>query len=153
MRSVFHSISILALATAAVGFAAPANNLAPEEGKSAPATKAAPVLEKGMTEAQIIAAIGHPDTVKPMHVPGSDLAKAETWVYRRQVGTRQMQVATGTRDVPTFNGMGLGNDANGTRPEPVYSTKFVRIYSVTSLLMIDGKLELARQTTETDGRF
>jgi len=121
------------------------------DSKAAP--KPAPVLKKGMTEAQVVAALGRPQQVKPMKVPAGTVAKAETWVYRVQVGTRATQVATGTRQVPAFRGLGMGNDQVGTAEEIVYSTKYIKVFAVTSVLMIDGKLEQARQKTETEDQF
>jgi hypothetical protein len=158
MHSRLKLLSLATLATLAVH--EPTRTLAtsPEPKSQAPAASApqkkpASVLEKGMTEAQIIAAIGRPAEIKPMKFPEGSEHKAETWVYRRSTGTRQVQVATGTRSVPTFGGMGTGNDSTGSTQEIIYTTKHITTYSVTWLLMIDGKLELARQTTEQEERF
>jgi hypothetical protein len=158
MDSTLRSLPSLLLASASLLSAAPLFAAAPELNPApasavAPQARTGPMLEKGMTEAQIIAAIGHPAETRPMKVPGGDDHKAETWVYRRNLGTRQVQVATGTRSVPAFKGMGTGNDTTGTTQEIIYTLKHITTYSVTWLLMIDGKLELARQTTEQEERF
>ena len=51
--------------------------------------------------------------------------------------------------LPAFTGVGQpGNDSVGTRKELIHGQKLVTVYRVTSLLMFNGQLALARQTQE-----
>lgn len=112
-------------------------------------------LEKGMTGDEVMALIGKPQQVKPMAKQEGVDGKSEIWIYRRPAGERSVQVVTGTREVPAFSGLGQnGTDmASGTRTELIYGNKTVKMYHVTSLLMMDGKLVLARQTQEQEENF
>lgn len=102
-------------------------------------------LEKGMNEATIIEIIGKPTEVKHMESPEG---KAEMWIYRKEAGQRAVQVVVGEREVPAFTGVGSGNHGVATTKELIYGTKHVKLYRVTSLLMFNGELTVARQTTE-----
>ncbi|HVU25134.1 MAG TPA: hypothetical protein VHE13_13490 [Opitutus sp.] len=113
-------------------------------------TKAKPTLAKGMTADEVLKAVGKPAEVKPMK---TETGKAEEWIYRRELGKRVVRVASGEREVPVFDGMGLGSGAMKTRHEIIYTSKHVTVYQVTTLLMFDGKLILANQKVEQDDRF
>ena len=106
-----------------------------------------------MTAEQGVAAVGQPLEKRPMKVPEGSTDKAETWIYRQEIGKRAVQVASGTREVPAYTGAGMGNAALGNTTEIVYSTKTVTDYRVTSLLMVNGQLVLARQTYEHSDRY
>ncbi len=104
-------------------------------------------LEKGMTAEQILALIGKPAEVKPIEAPKGLQGPAEIWVYRRTMGTQTVQYPTGERDVPVYGGIGADQTMK-TRKELIYTLKHVTVYRVTSLLMVDGRLVLARQSQE-----
>lgn len=116
-------------------------------GDTKAAKPAKPALEKGMSAEAIIKLIGKPAEVKPIPVPEGETGKAETWIYRRDLGTRSIHVPIGTREVPAFAGIGVPESRQVSR-EIIYGMKTVRIYQVTSLLMFDGKLVVASQTQE-----
>jgi hypothetical protein len=135
---------------------APAAEKAAAQGETKDAKKPGKKpLEKGMTGDEVIALIGKPQQVKPMPKQEGAEGKAEVWIYRRPAGEKSIQVVTGTQEVPAFNGLGqTGNDmASGTRTEMLYGNKTVKMFHVTSLLMMDGKLVLARQTQEQEENF
>lgn len=145
---------LLGLAAAGLTIHAEPASAQPAQGQ-APQQKApkGPVLMKGMTAEQIVAAIGQPQEKKTMKVPEGSTDKAETWVYRQEIGTHEVQVATGTQQVAAYVGMGMGNDALGSTPQIVFTNKTVTVYRVTSLLMVNGQLVLARQTSEQSDRY
>ena len=104
-----------------------------------------------MSAETILSIIGKPAEVKPMPSPDG---KAEMWIYRQQAGQKSVQVVVGEREVPAFTGVGQpGNDSVGTRKELIYGQKLVTVYRVTSLLMFNGQLALARQTQEQSDSY
>ena len=108
-------------------------------------------LEKDMTGATIISIIGKPDEITPMK---SEQGKAETWVYRRKIGSKAVQVVVGERDVPAFSGLGgTGNDMTQSRKELIYGMKHVAIYRVTSILLFNDRLVTARQVDELSEKY
>lgn len=108
-------------------------------------------LEKDMTGETIISIIGKPNEITPMK---SEQGKAETWVYRRKIGSKAVQVVIGERDVPAFIGLGgTGNDMNQSRKELIYGMKHVAIYRVTSILLFNNRLVTARQTDELSEKY
>jgi hypothetical protein len=118
------------------------------EKKSSPdsaAPKRKRALEKGMTEETIIEIIGKPMEVRPMEAPDG---KAEMWIYRQETGQRSVQVVVGEREIPAYTGVGNANEGMRTTKELIYGTKHVKTYRVTSLLMFNGQLTVARQTQE-----
>lgn len=119
-------------------------------GEKPPAAKRA--LEKGMPAEEIIKLIGKPAEIKPMPVPEGGTGKAEMWIYRRSGGTRSIQVPVGTRQVPGFVGINQELSAQH-RTEVIYGPKTIRIFNVTSLLMFNDQLVLARQSQETEERY
>lgn len=120
-----------------------------KEQKTGASPKKQP-LEKDMPADKIIELIGKPEEVTPME---SKEGKAETWIYRRKVGTKSTQVVVGTRDVPAFVGIGLGNDSMQNRKELIYGMKDMSIVRVTSLLMFNDKLVLAKQWDELSEKY
>jgi hypothetical protein len=135
--------------TPAPAAAAPAP--APAPGAK-PAKASRPALEKGMTAEQVLKLIGKPSEIKPMPVPEGGTGKAEMWIYRRDGGTRTVQVPIGTRQVPGFVGINQPLSEQH-RTEVIYGPKTIKIYQVTSLLMFNDTLMLARQTQETEERY
>jgi len=119
-------------------------------GKAGPATKdtatkGKPVLEKGMAGDLILKNFGQPYEIKPMEVPDKD-TKAERWIYRRKVKETSVQTASGQTKIPAYAGASAGGTQSFTEiVVPEFRPKLVIIYQVTELLMINGKLELAKQ--------
>jgi len=111
-----------------------------------------PTLTKGMTAEEIVKLIGKPVEVKPMKLPEGSTGKAEVWIYRREAGTRSVPVPSGTREVPGFVNPALTDAAQHTT-EIVYTNKIITIEQVTSLLMFDDKLIVARQYQEQRDRY
>lgn len=116
---------------------------------SADTPKAAkPSLQKGMDAAAVIQLIGKPQQIKSMN---SAEGKAETWIYRRLLSRTITQQATGTRDIPAFDGS-MGAQM-GSRPEIVYSNVTIETYQVTHLLMFNDQLVVAKQWREQERSF
>lgn len=119
---------------------------APDASKDAAKKK---VVEKGMNSVEITELYGKPKEIKPMESPDPQ-AKVEQWIYRRKIKETTVQVATGSRMVQTYSGFsGTGNNITEV-PEVIYSPKVVIIYQVTALLMVNDKLEIAKQWNEQE---
>ena len=109
------------------------------------------MLEKGMTADAVVKMIGQPKEVKEL--PSKD-GKAETWIYRKQVGIRNIDIPNGQREVPVFMGMlSSGADSMKMTTEILYIKRRIAVYQVTSLLMFNGQLVLAKQTLEESENF
>lgn len=108
-------------------------------------------LDKGMAADAITAKLGKPERVEKLK---PETANAEKWTYRQLVGHRVTQEATGATQEPAFIGTG-GQGANdlGSRTVLTYQTKDIETYRVTALLMVNGKLELAKQWLEEKVRY
>jgi len=111
-------------------------------------------LEKGMKAAEIIDLVGKPETIKPLKVSKVVDGTAEIWIYRQKIGTKEMEVPAGEHEIPVFAGASQG-DSNNMRMvmEPTYTMQHVIVYRVTSLLMVNGELVTARQTTDQSEIF
>lgn len=109
-----------------------------------------PVIEKGMNADMIVQLIGRPDEVSPLK---ADAGKAETWIYRRKVGQTVHQTANTQAFIPAMTGFTAGGMTLGKALVPDYRLKHVEAYQVTALLMVDGKLQLARQWFARDEQF
>jgi hypothetical protein len=110
-----------------------------------------PVLEKGMSEEAILKIYGKPDDITPLK--SADL-KAEKWTYRRILKQGVIQTADTQRAVNTFGGFGtVGGAMMVDAVEPDYRLKYVKIYQVTSLLMVGGKLTLGKQWVERNEAY
>jgi len=110
------------------------------------------VIEKGMDADAILAALGKPFEVKP--IQSDDKAvHAENWIYRRKLKETSEQVPDSQGTVPAY----VGTDASGVHiadvPIVTYRNKHITTYQVTALLMINGKLELARQWLDEDSFY
>jgi hypothetical protein len=154
LRRFFPAVWVVGLALSLVGVSQASENAAPAaKDQKAEASSKKPAkqpLEKDMPAEKIIELIGKPQEVTPME---SKEGKAETWVYRRKIGTKSTQVVVGTRDVPAFVGIGVGNDSMQTRKEMIYGMKDISIVRVTSLLMFNDKLVLAKQWDEASEKY
>ena len=109
-----------------------------------------PILEKGMAAESIIMLVGKPDEVTAK--PSADV-KAEQWTYRRIIKSTVIQTANTERRIPAFTGYTAAGPIIGEAIEPDYRLKYARLYQITSLLMIDGKLFLGRQWQERREEF
>jgi hypothetical protein len=108
---------------------------------AAPAAPARPPLEKSMAADAIVQAVGKPAEVVPMEAEGT---KAETWYYRRKL----KQVAVTEPILSVQSGPNWGNMTVRSDPVTQYRQKYVITHQVTALLLVDGKLTLARQWVE-----
>jgi hypothetical protein len=98
-----------------------------------------PALEAGMTAEAVQRVVGKPAEIKPIEAPEG---KAETWIYRRQIGKQ-----TTLESTPGNSGSSaLVEGALATAAPIEYRTKTTTSYQVTSLLMFDGKLIKAKQS-------
>jgi hypothetical protein len=104
--------------------------------------KEKPVIEKGMSHEMIVQLLGQPDEVNPLK---TETGKAETWIYRRKVGQTVHQTANTQAFIPAMTGFTAGGVTIGKALVPDYRLKHVEAFQVTALLMVDGKLQLARQ--------
>lgn len=153
MKSRLSHIAVAALASLVAASLLSATDAAPpisgSQTASADAQKAVkPSLQKGMSAAAVIQLIGKPEQIKSMNAPEG---KAETWIYRRLLSRIVTQEATGSRDIPAFDGS-VGAQM-GTRPEIVYSNVTVETYQVTHLLMFNDQLVVAKQWREQERAF
>lgn len=157
MLETMNARTIVAGATLVVACAVEAP--AAESAAAAPAAVAAlpkkaapakPILDKGMTAEQVRQAIGAPLAIKPMEAPAG--SKAEMWIYRRVAGETTRPAAVTMKSQPTFVGNEYENPVMD-RPVMDYQLERVTTYQVTALLMVDGKLELARQWKESQRSY
>jgi len=111
---------------------------------------AKPGLEKGMSAETIVRLIGKPQEITPLTLSES---KAEKWIYRRRLSERTVQEAATTHTIPAYLGFSASGPSIGTSVELDFRLKHITTYQVTSLLMIDGKLFLAKQWQEQSQSF
>lgn len=109
-----------------------------------------PVLEKGMEGAAIRQLVGQPTEIQAL--PASEV-KAEKWIYRRKLTEGTYQTANTQAYLPAMVGFNAGGMVVGKTLVPDYRLKFVKVYQVTALLLVDGKLERGRQWTEREESF
>lgn len=135
----FCSLSVL---TATAFAADPATPAAPD-----PAAKKK-VIEQGMDGEEITALFGRPLEIKPMKTEAAG-AKAEQWIYRRKLKETTSSSAAAPNSMPTLS-MSDANNAAYQMHVPVAQYRIQRIttYQVTALLMVNGRLEAAKQWTE-----
>jgi len=112
--------------------------------------KSKPVLDKGMDAATILQLAGKPDEVRPIK---SNETKAETWIYRRKLGQTVFQTANTQAYIPAMVGFNAGGPVIGQALVPDYRLKYARAYQMTALLMVDGKLHLAKQWVTQEEEF
>lgn len=110
-----------------------------------------PVLEKGMDAEAVLKSYGRPAEIQP--IKNAD-AKAEKWIYRRKAREYTTQTASGVTMIPAF----IGNTGTGTpiiaeTPIIDFKIKFITVYQITALLMIDGRLTLGKQWLEQEEKF
>jgi hypothetical protein len=114
------------------------------------------VLEKGTAAADIRKAYGTPYKILPLDTAEKSL-KAETWIYRRKAGETVTQEHL-SDSVETYNFTVNSTNGNGSVQSvkistPVLKSKRVTTYQVTSLLIIDGRLEIAKVQQEREESY
>lgn len=120
-------------------------------GPEAPAKAAKRSLHHGMTAEEVIAMIGKPNKVAPMK---DGDGKAEIWTYRRQTGTKTMQVPSRELNEGYSSRPSAATDGHALayidRPSMSYALETTTTYQVTSLLLYEGKLVTAKQWSEQE---
>jgi hypothetical protein len=116
-------------------------------GQSSPTQ---PVLMKGMEGTAIQQLVGQPTEIQQLN--SSDV-KAEKWIYRRKLTEGTYQTANTQAYIPALVGVQSSGVVVGQALVPDYRLKFVKVYQVTALLIVDGKLERGRQWTEREESF
>lgn len=117
---------------------------------TAPA-KAKPVLEIGMDADTIIRLYGKPAEIQPLSNADT---KAEKWIYRRKAREYTAQDASGVTMIPAFIGIsGSGAPMIADTPILDYKIKYITVYQVTALLLVDGKLTLGKQWQEKEEKY
>lgn len=109
-----------------------------------------PILEKGMAGAAIKQLVGAPVEIQDLK---AGEVKAEKWIYRCILNEGTIQTANTQAYVPAMVGFDSGGMKMGKTLVPEYRLKYVKVYQVTALLMINGKLERGRQWTEREESF
>jgi hypothetical protein len=109
-----------------------------------------PILEKGMPGTAIQQLVGQPTEIQ--NLKSSDV-KAEKWIYRRKLTEGTYQTANTEAYIPAMVGVQSTGMIVGKALVPDYRLKFVKVYQVTALLIVDGKLERGRQWTEREESF
>ncbi|HEY5552675.1 MAG TPA: hypothetical protein VIK52_12350 [Opitutaceae bacterium] len=109
-----------------------------------------PVITLGMTPDEVIKVIGRPENTETVDTPAG---KGEQWIYRRLAREWTQQNAATVQMVPAFVGLGMPNDGIGEVAVPVNHTENVKLYQVSSLLFIEGRLAAAKQWTEKKSKI
>ncbi len=160
IRFLLSTFLVLAFAAASGGAAEKSDEAAKDKPAAPAGAKAAEtpetgkdgkkkMIEKGMNGDEIIQLFGKPKEIKSMESPDPAL-KVEQWLYRRKVKDVTTQVAVGTRMVPTYSGFnGSGNNMTEVA-ETEYRPQVITIFQVTALLLVNGKLETAKQWNEQE---
>ncbi len=118
---------------------------------SAPDTKSKPVLELGMDEATVIQLYGKPAEIQSIK---DSTTQAEKWLYRRKAREFTAQTASGVTMIPAFIGnSGSGRPMIADTPILDFKVKYITVYQVTALLMVEGKLTLGKQWLEQEEKF
>lgn len=151
MKTLSTSARITALALAGLLASPLAHAASSDKSPTPPASSASRALNPGMSAEAIVKQIGRPVEITPIKVAEG---QAEIWIYRRQLARETRHTPTSTQSVPAFVGVsGGGGAVIASRPSAVYSIENVTTYQVTSLLMFEGKLRVAKQTQETVRSF
>jgi len=122
------------------------------EPATAPAAAEAPakkkVIEPGMNGDEIARLFGRPVEIKPMKTDDA-AAKAEQWIYRRKLKETTSSSAAAPNAMPTVSLSDANNAAYQIHvPTAQYRIQRITTYQVTALLMVNGRLEAAKQWTE-----
>jgi hypothetical protein len=147
MKTLPTSARFIAVALAGLLAASLAQASSTDSADSASPSVANRTLNPGMSAESIVKQIGRPVEITPIKVAEG---QAEIWIYRRQLARETRHTPTSTQPIPAF--VGVGGDGGaiiGTTSASVYSIENITTYQVTSLLMFEGKLRVAKQTKET----
>jgi hypothetical protein len=108
------------------------------------------VISLGMTPEEVVKVIGKPDTTEAVDTPAG---KGEQWTYRRLAKEWTTQTAATVHMVPSFTGLAMPNGGIGEAAMPSSQMENVKVYQVSSLLFIEGKLAAAKQWPEKERRI
>ena len=108
---------------------------------------AKPAIRLGMAPEEVVKVIGRADKTEPVETPAG---KGEQWTYRRLERQWTQQTAAVVDMVPAFVGLAMPNDGLGETAVPMQKMETVRVYQVSSLLFIEGKLAAAKQWPEKE---
>jgi len=127
--------------------AAFAADATPQAAASDPAAKKK-VIEKGMTGDEIAGLFGRPAEIKPMK-QDDPTVQAEQWIYRRKLKETTASSAAAPNSTPSFSMSDANNAAYQVHvPTTQYRIQRTTVYQLTALLMVNGRLEAAKQWTE-----
>ncbi|ACB77370.1 hypothetical protein Oter_4096 [Opitutus terrae PB90-1] len=147
--SALLTCGLLSACGVAAGWAAqPAPKDAQPPAGQAKAKSDKPALAKGMTAEQVLKIAGKPDEIRPIKNPN---AKAEAWIYRRVLARTSRETATHVVERPAFQGPGPSGE--GVAIDPVTRQERITTYQVTWVLMIEGRMQVAKQTREVERSF
>ena len=111
-----------------------------------------PKLVLGMTDAQVRQIVGAPLAIEPVDL--SDSTKAERWRYRRVVRTESSYDSPDIEQRFAFVGPGRGDSNNiDIIGVPDVRVKRTDVVQMSELIMVEGKLVMARQWTEREVKF
>ncbi|MEO6002575.1 MAG: hypothetical protein ABIZ04_15950 [Opitutus sp.] len=119
----------------------------PAGGDSAPAKL---VVHMGMTPDAVAKLIGQPAKVEPVKTPAGDGFR---WVYRRLKKEWMDETAVTVNRVPSFVGLATPNQGIGEASMPAHQLERFRVFQVSSLLFVNGKLVGSTQWPETERSF
>jgi hypothetical protein len=103
-----------------------------------------------MTAEEVAKIIGKPATSEAVTTPAGN---GEEWIYRRLAREYTQQTAATAQMMPAFVGLGMPNNGLGEVPVAINHIERVKLYQVSSLLFIEGKLAAAKQWTEKESRI
>ncbi|ATC65076.1 hypothetical protein CMV30_14540 [Nibricoccus aquaticus] len=148
MKTLSTSARLIAVALAGLVVSSVAHAASAD---SSPAASSNRTLNPGMSAEAIVKQIGRPLGITPIKVAEG---QAEIWIYHRQLARETRHTSTSTQAVPAFVGVGgTGGAVIGTTSTAVYSIENITTYQVTSLLMFEGKLRVAKQSQEQTRSF
>ena len=109
-----------------------------------------PVIKLGMSPDEVVKIIGKPDKKEKVDTPAG---KGEQWTYRRLAKEWTTQTAATVDTVPAYVGLAMPNEGIGETSVPSNHIENVKVFQVSSLLFIEGKLAAAKQWPEKEKRI
>ena len=140
--SIFLFLSVVAWAPAATASAPGKTAAAAESSGKAEASHGRPVIHLGMTPDEVLKMIGHPDDTESIKTPAGE---GERWTYKRLEKEYTDESAATVDTVPAFVGEAMPNQGMGDAQVPHYHLRHVKVYQVSTLLFVGGKLVAATQ--------
>jgi len=114
------------------------------------------VLDKGVEAAEIHEHYGAPLEIQPIKSPDSAV-KAERWIYRRKSSERvvqdQLSSSMESRAIRKPDGTVETVVVSSGDSPSAQRRRLVITYQVTALLLVNGKLESARQWQQQEEKF